>query len=202
MGGGAHPCEAVLGLELLGSHEAVVDHTEPCAPAATEGNLEAEQQAAAVVLNLQVGWGQRTLRLLVEEQTRGRSLRWRECVCACVTVRCLCMRRALWSQRPTHTAGCDPGHTGPAFSMELLARRKGWGVGGRWTHLVHLAQLLLQVLLRHASQARVDHLNNLPERPRREKLRYGGERRAKWRKRCAVHEGRGAQTACAAAVGS
>ena len=35
------------------------------------------------------------------------------------------------------------------------------------THLVHLAQLLLQVLLGHASQARVDHLNNLPERSHR-----------------------------------
>jgi len=56
-GGGAHPREAVLGLELLGSHEAVVDHTEPCAPAATEGNLEAEQQAAAGVLHLKVKGG-------------------------------------------------------------------------------------------------------------------------------------------------
>jgi hypothetical protein len=52
MAGSAHPCEAVLGLELLSSHEAVVDHAEPCAPAATEGNLEAEQQAAAAVLHL------------------------------------------------------------------------------------------------------------------------------------------------------
>merc|ERR1712216_109101 len=58
------PREAVLGLELLGSHETVVDHTEPCAPAATEGNLEAEQQAAAAVLSTWLTTGLETVGVL------------------------------------------------------------------------------------------------------------------------------------------
>ena len=86
------------------------------------------------------------------------------------------------TQRPTHTEGCNPRHMGPAFYWEVLGCSVRLGCGRlTLTHLVHLAQLLLQVLLGHASQARVDHLNNLPESSHREKLRCGGERRAKER---------------------
>ena len=86
------------------------------------------------------------------------------------------------TQRPTHTEGCNPRHMGPAFYWEVLGCSVRLGCGRlTLTHLVHLAQLLLQVLLGHASQARVNHLNNLAERSHREKLRCGGERRAKER---------------------
>ena len=103
---------------------------------------------------------------------------------------------------PHTLKAATPSTWGQRSTGSCWVQRKGWGVGGRLTHLVHLAQLLLQVLLGHASQARVDHLNNLPERSRREKLRYGGERRAKIAREVCCARGRGAQTACAAAVGS
>lgn len=95
-----------------------------------------------------------------------------------------CGGRRSTSQRSRHNGpprarkGCDPRRTGASWCL------RGAGVGGRLTNLVHLAKLLLQVLLGHASETRVDHLNNLPERSLREKLRCGGGRRA-------LHERRG-----------
>ena len=105
-------------------------------------------------------------------------------------------QRSRHNGPPRARKGCHPRRAGASWGSAC-----GAGVGGRLTNLVHLAKLLLQVLLGHASETRVDHLNNLPERSRREKLRCGGGRRA-LNDRRAVHEGRGAQTACAAAVGS
>lgn len=48
----AYPDEAVLGLELLGNGEVVVDETEAGALAATELGLEAEEEHSLGILDL------------------------------------------------------------------------------------------------------------------------------------------------------
>ena len=93
-------------------------------------------------------------------------------------------QRSRHNGPPRARKGCHPRRTGASWGSAC-----GAGVGGRLTNLVHLAKLLLQVLLGHASETRVDHLNNLPERSRREKLRCGGGRRALNDRRGAVMRG-------------
>ena len=105
-------------------------------------------------------------------------MRWRE---GFLTLRCGGRRSTSQRSRqrsrhngpPRARKGCHPRRAGASWGSAC-----GAGVGGRLTNLVHLAKLLLQVLLGHASETRVDHLNNLPERSRREKLRCGGGRSA------------------------
>ena len=123
------------------------------------------------------------------EQARRRRVRWRE---GFLTLRCGGRRSTSQRSRqrsrhngpPRARKGCHPRRTGASWGSAC-----GAGVGGRLTNLVHLAKLLLQVLLGHASETRVDHLNNLPERSRREKLRCGGGRRALNDRRGAVMRG-------------
>ena len=71
-----------------------------------------------------------------------------------------------------HTGALRAAILGPRgkvpHSASLAHPKAGRGASRPVAYLVHLAEFLLQVLLGHASEARVDHLNNLSESSRGE----------------------------------